>query len=99
MQIKITEWFCGVKAPWLYSLENLERFWTEGRIFKTKSGVYRLKVYLKDIQGQMVSDLWVANEVNPLQGQSREAVGFSTQNPKPFLNALLRHFPMKKTSS
>ncbi|BAB59268.1 modification methylase [Thermoplasma volcanium GSS1] len=40
--------FHGVRAPWLYSLENLERFWSDGRIFKTKTG-YRLKVYLKDI--------------------------------------------------
>jgi len=45
---------------------------------------------LKDIQGQMVSDLWVANEVNPLQGQSREAVGFSTQKPEALLERIIK---------
>ena len=80
--------FRGVKAPWLYSLENLERFWKEGRIHKTKSG-YRLKVYLKDIPGQIVSDVWVDKEVNPLQGQSQEALPFDTQKPEALLNRII----------
>ncbi len=80
--------FRGIKAPWLYSLENLERFWQEGRIYKTKSG-YRLKVYLKDIPGQIVSDLWVDKEVNPLQGQSQEALAFDTQKPEALLKRII----------
>jgi len=80
--------FRGIKAPWLYSLENLERFWQEGRIYKTKSG-YRLKVYLKDIAGQIVSDLWVDKEVNPLQGQSQEALAFDTQKPEALLKRII----------
>ncbi|OSS41657.1 Type 3 restriction-modification system methylation subunit [Desulfurella amilsii] len=80
--------FRGVKAPWLYSLENLEIFWQEGRIYKTKSG-YRLKVYLKDITGQIVSDLWVDKEVNPLQGQSQEALAFDTQKPESLLKRII----------
>jgi adenine-specific DNA-methyltransferase len=81
--------FRGVTAPWLYSLENLEKFWQEGRIYKTKSGMYRLKVYLKDIQGQVVSDIWVDKEVNPLQGQSQEALGFDTQKPEALLKRII----------
>jgi len=82
--------FRGVKAPWLYSLENLENFWNEGRIVKTKTGMYRLKVYLKDIQGQLISDLWIDNEVNPIQGQSKEASGFSTQKPHGLLERIIK---------
>ncbi len=81
--------FRGVKAPWLYSLEKLEKFWSEGRIFKTKSGMYRLKVYLKDIPGQPVSDLWVDKDVNPLQGQSQEALAFTTQKPEALLKRIV----------
>ncbi len=80
--------FRGIKAPWLYSLENLERFWQEGRIYKTKSG-YRLKVYLRDMPGQIVSDLWVDKEVNPLQGQSQEALAFDTQKPEALLKRII----------
>lgn len=81
--------FHGVNAPWLYSLENLEKFWQEGRIYKTKSGMYRLKVYLKDLPGQVVSDIWVDKEVNPLQGQSQEAVAFDTQKPEALLKRII----------
>ena len=81
--------FHGIKAPWLYSLENLEKFWQDGRIYKTKSGMYRLKVYLKDMPGQIVSDLWVDKEVNPLQGQSSEALGFDTQKPENLLKRII----------
>jgi len=81
--------FRGVTAPWLYSLENLEKFWQEGRIYKTKSGMYRLKVYLKDIPGQVVSDIWVDKEVNPLQGQSQEALAFDTQKPEALLKRII----------
>jgi len=81
--------FRGVNAPWLYSLENLETFWQEKRIYKTKNGTYRLKVYLTDIKGQIVSDLWVDKEVNPLQGQSQEALAFDTQKPEVLLKRII----------
>ncbi len=82
--------FRGVKAPWLYSEENLENFWNEGRIFKTRSGMYRLKVYLKDLPGQIVSDIWVDKEVNPLQGQSYEALQYDTQKPEALLERIIK---------
>jgi adenine specific DNA methylase Mod len=82
--------FHGVAAPWLYSLENLEKFWREGRIHKTKSGMYRLKVYLKDIPGQIVSDIWVDKEVSPLQGQSEEMLQFDTQKPEALLERIIK---------
>lgn len=81
--------FRGVKAAWLYSKEKLEQFWQEGRIYKTKSGKYRLKVYLKDIRGQPISDLWTDKEVAPLQGSSSEYVGFQTQKPKSLLQRII----------
>jgi adenine-specific DNA-methyltransferase len=81
--------FRGVNAPWLYSLENLEKFWQENRIYKTKNGTYRLKVYLTDIKGQIVSDLWIDKEVNPLQGQSQEALAFDTQKPEALLKRII----------
>lgn len=82
--------FRGVKAPWLYSEENLEHFWKENRIVKTKEGLYRLKVYLKDIKGREISDLWVDREVNPLQGQSMESTGFVTQKPESLLERIIK---------
>ncbi|NIA09369.1 MAG: site-specific DNA-methyltransferase, partial [Nitrospiraceae bacterium] len=82
--------FRGVKAPWLYSLENLEKFWEEGRIVKTKGGLYRLKKYLNEIEGREVSDIWIDKDVNPLQGQSQEATGFRTQKPEALLERIIK---------
>ena len=80
--------FKGVTAPWLYSPENLERFWNENRIIKTKSG-YRMKVYLRDLGGPLVSDIWVDKDVSPLQGQSNEKVEYDTQKPEALLSRII----------
>jgi adenine-specific DNA-methyltransferase len=82
--------FRGVTAPWLYSIENLERFWNEHRIIKTRGGLYRLKVYLKDSPGPVVSDLWIDRDVAPLQGQSGESVEFDTQKPQSLLERVIQ---------
>ncbi len=80
--------FQGVTAAWLYSPENLEKFWNENRIIKTKSG-YRLKVYLKELRGPLVSDIWVDRDVSPLQGQSNERVEYDTQKPEALLSRII----------
>jgi len=81
--------FKSVKAPWLYSKEKLERWWKEGLIYKTKTGMYRKKVHLKNISGKIVSDLWTDKEVNPLQGISKEKIGYPTQKPESLLERIL----------
>jgi site-specific DNA-methyltransferase (adenine-specific) len=81
--------FKGITAAWLYSPENLEKFWNENRIIKTKSG-YRLKVYLKNLGGPSVSDIWDDKEVSPLQGQSKELLGYPTQKPLALLERIIK---------
>ncbi len=80
--------FEGVVAPWLYSLENLNKFKKENKIFKTKSG-YRLKAYLMDLGGPLVSDIWTDKDVSPLQGQSSEMMNYDTQKPEALLNRII----------
>lgn len=88
-KMKVFEWR-GVTARWIYSKENLEKFWREGKIYKTKSGMYRLKSYLKDIPGQIVSDLWIDREVSPLQGGTSEHLNFPTQKPEALLKRIIK---------
>jgi len=85
---KVFEWH-GVSAPWLYSKENLDQMWEQGLIVKTKTGGFRKKVYLSDIEGPLISDLWVDDEVNPLQGQSAENLNFPTQKPESLLRRII----------
>lgn len=81
--------FRGVKQPWLYSLENLEKFWKEGRIYKTSGGLYRLKKYLHESPGSLISDLWVDESVAPVQGVSSELIGYPTQKPESLLKRII----------
>jgi DNA modification methylase len=80
----------GVLAPWLYSKENLDRMWEEGRIYTTSSGDYRYKHYLQDTVGSLVSDLWVDDGVLPLQGISGESLDFPTQKPETLLERIIK---------
>ena len=80
--------FKGVVAPWLYTPENLEKFWQENRVIKTKNG-YRLKVYLKDLGGPLVSDIWFDKNVSPIQGQSSEKLEYDTQKPETLLSRII----------
>ena len=82
--------FQGIKAPWLYSKEKLEKWWEEGRIYQTKSGMCRLKDYLEDRPGQLVSDLWMDKDVSPLQGSSSEFIGYATQKPESLLERVIK---------
>lgn len=82
--------FRGVTAPWLYSIEKLEEMWSLGKIYQTSSGDYRYKNYLSDSPGARVSDLWVDDEVLPLQGVSNESVNYPTQKPEALLERIIK---------
>lgn len=82
--------FHGVTAPWLYSIEKLEEFWNKGLIYKTSGGLYRLKKYIEDTKGILLSDIWVDNEVNPIQGISKEHLGYPTQKSEALLERIIK---------
>lgn len=86
---KMKDWeWRGVKARWIYSKEQLDEWYEDNRIIKTKSG-YRKKYYLSESPGQILSDIWVDREVSPLQGQSSEMVGYGTQKPENLIMRIL----------
>jgi len=86
---KVFEWR-GVRAAWLYSLENLEKMWGEGKIHTSSTGDYRYKHFLNETPGSLVSDLWVDDGVLPLQGQSSENLNYATQKPEKLLDRVIR---------
>jgi len=90
--------FKGRKAPWLYSLEILENWWKEGRIYISKTGRFRKKEYLKEIKGRLLSDLWVDDEIKPLQGGSREYLNFPTQKPLSLIKRIIKLCPFENST-
>lgn len=75
--------FRGIKDQWLYSLEKLEKFWDEGKIYKTQNG-YRLKVYLNESKGSLISDIWFDNEVAPMQKSE-----YPTEKPEKLIERII----------
>ncbi len=77
----------GRTAPYLYRQETLDRWWEEGRIYKSRNGRYSKKQYLDEVKGVLVSDLWL--DISPVQGSSSEYVGFTTQKPLALLSRVI----------
>jgi len=88
--------FRGRKAPWLYSLETLEKWWREGRIYISKTGRFRKKEYLNEMTGRLLSDLWIDEEITPLQGGSKEYLNFPTQKPLSLMKRIIKLHPNKE---
>lgn len=87
-KMKTWEWR-GVRARWIYSKQNLEKWWKEGRIVRTKSG-YRKKDYWTDKQarGNVVTNIWADKEVAPIQADAR--TGYPTQKPIPLYARIIK---------
>ncbi|MBL8048140.1 MAG: site-specific DNA-methyltransferase [Chthonomonas sp.] len=82
---------------WRYSLETMEKLDIAGRIHipklldgrpDTKKRL-RLKRYLEELQGQVVSNIW--SDIPPLQsaGRSGEARGYPTQKPVALMERII----------
>ncbi len=82
--------FQGIKAAWLYSKDNLDEMYKNNLLIKTKGGLFRKKMYLKDIEGKLVSDMWFDEDVKPLQGISGESLGYPTQKPVSLLERIIK---------
>ncbi len=95
-KMKTWEWR-GVKSRWIYNKKQLDEWWDDDRIHETTRTVdgvitkgYRKKDYLSDKEerGILVSDIWVDNEVAPIQ--SKERLGYATQKPISLLERIIK---------
>ena len=78
--------FKGVQKPWRHSLERMEQWDREGRIYWPPNGkVPRLKTYLKDEARQPISTLWT--DVGVLS--ENESLGYATQKPLALMTRII----------
>ncbi|MDE0440198.1 MAG: DNA methyltransferase [bacterium] len=75
---------------WRYSQERMAELDREGRIWYPTSKTRRiyLKRYLDEQPGVPVGNVWT--DINPLNSQARERVGFPTQKPLALLDRIIR---------
>lgn len=82
----------GYPAPqngWRYSIDTMEKLDAEGRIWypENKERRPRLKRYLDEMSGNLMSNIWT--DIPPLNSQARERLGYPTQKPEALLERII----------
>jgi site-specific DNA-methyltransferase (adenine-specific) len=85
----------GSKPPanrsWGASLEQLEKWYSEGRILLKKDGTPRLdglKIYLDETKGKPVTTNWT--DIDRISNTSAERLGYPTQKPVALLERIIQ---------
>jgi DNA modification methylase len=85
----------GSKPPpnrsWGASLEQLEKWYAEGRILLKKDGTPRLdglKIYLDETKGKPVTTNWT--DIERISNTSAERLGYPTQKPVALLERIIK---------
>ncbi|MGA9407970.1 MAG: site-specific DNA-methyltransferase, partial [Bacteroidota bacterium] len=71
-----------------YSQDTLERLKKEDRLIVTKSGKYRYKIYLDEIEGVLADSVWT--DISIVNSQAEERMNYSTQKPEPLLERIVK---------
>ena len=78
----------GVKKHWRYSRERMSQLIAEGLVaIPPRGAVPALKRYLDDSKGQPVGSVW--DDINPVNSQAKESLGYPTQKPLPLLERII----------
>ncbi len=83
----VYEWK-GIKRPWAYAKESLDRLEKEGKIFWTKNGIPRLKQYLDEMPGIALQTIWT--DINPVKSWFQETADYPTQKPEALLERIIK---------
>ena len=85
----------GTRPPahrsWGASLEQLEKWWSEGRVLKRQDGSPRmdgLKIYLDETKGKPLGTNWY--DIDRIGNTSSERMGYPTQKPEALLERIIK---------
>ncbi len=81
----------GKNRHWMWSIEEMERLLAQGRILLRKDGKPRkdgYKVYLDEMPGKAVGDVWI--DINRIPNTSSERLGYPTQKPLALLERIIQ---------
>ena len=80
--------FMGVTRYWRYSQQKMMALAADGRIVQPSPGaVPRYKRYLDEMSGVPVGDVWT--DIDPINSQAQERLGFQTQKPTALLERVI----------
>ena len=78
----------GCTSLWRCPIETMERLDKEGRLYFTKNGGIRLKVYKDELKGMPCQALWT--DINAVNSQADERVDYATQKPEALLERIIK---------
>lgn len=74
---------------WAFSRENMEKLDKEERIYYSKTGVPRYKIYLEESKGKPLQDIW--DDIPPVHTRPSERLGYPTQKPEGLLERIIAY--------
>ena len=74
-------------AMWRWNQENIDKLMANGTIVFTTTGMPAVKRYLDELQGAAVHTIW--SDINPINSQSMERLGYNTQKPEALLERII----------
>jgi DNA modification methylase len=83
----VYEWKGHTRA-WRYSKETMQQLHDEGKLYYSRTGYVRQKLYLDESRGVPVQDTWT--DIPSLSGSNAERLGYPTQKPEALLERILR---------
>lgn len=82
--------FLGHTKFWRFKQERMVQLHEAGRVVQPSPGaVPRYKRYLDEMPGVPVQDLWL--DLNPVNSQANESVGYATQKPEVLLERVIHN--------
>ena len=82
----VYEWNGHTRA-WRYNKETMQRLHDEGRLYYSRTGYPRRKLYIDESRGVPVQDMWT--DISSLSGAHRERLGYPTQKPEALLERII----------
>lgn len=70
----------GHTRAWRYNKETMQALHDEGRLYYSKTGYARKKLYLDESKGVPIQDVWT--DIRSLAGTHKERTGYPTQKPQ-----------------
>jgi len=83
----VFEWKGHTRA-WRYNRDTMERLDREGRLYYSRTGYVRQKLYLGESKGTPVQDVW--DDIPSLSGAHAERLGYPTQKPLALLERIIK---------
>jgi len=72
---------------WMYGQAGIDKVLKENRIYWTRNGIPRLKVYLDEVPGMPLQDVWT--DIQALRSWHKERLRYQTQKPEALLERII----------